>query len=171
MLYFLSDRLSLLMILFLIQHCPICRHCGNRHTRLRRRMGHFGRKINFATGWQSTWRYRNPRAHYAWRKVNKYTNDFLKRRTLTIRAFVNLLINTSLQSTRRHIVCSESGNILIWNRLTEQVIYKQAQPGVVQLAFLEDGAKFFAISRPQSFGGEMPARVTATCITRHIPSK
>ncbi|XP_065202628.1 NACHT and WD repeat domain-containing protein 2 isoform X2 [Planococcus citri] len=70
----------------------------------------------------------------------------------------------------KYIVCSESGNVLIWNRLTEQVVYKEAQPGVVQLEFLEDGSKFFAISRPQLIGTDNPARVTATCITRVIPS-
>lgn len=71
----------------------------------------------------------------------------------------------------RYIVCSESGNILIWNRLTEQVVYKESQPGVVQVKFLEDGTKFFAISKPQTTGTDVPSRVTATCVTRIIPSR
>lgn len=50
------------------------------------------------------------------------------------------------------------------------MVYKEAQPGVVQLELFDDGSKFFAISKPQLTGTDVPARVTATCITRLIPS-
>ncbi|XP_039275654.1 NACHT and WD repeat domain-containing protein 2 [Nilaparvata lugens] len=68
----------------------------------------------------------------------------------------------------RYIISSESGNVLVWNRLTEQVISKQEQPGIKQLTFLEEsGSKIFAISRPS--GAEGQSKVTATGIARTIP--
>lgn len=71
----------------------------------------------------------------------------------------------------RYIACAESGNVIIWNRLTEQVIYKESQPGIVQLTFFDDGRKFFVISAPQMSSNETTGRVSGTCITRNIPSK
>lgn len=71
----------------------------------------------------------------------------------------------------RYIVSSESGNIIIWNRPTEQVLFKELQPGIEQLSFLEDGTKVIAISKPiPPPGADIPAKTTATGIVRTIPS-
>ncbi|XP_046671615.1 NACHT and WD repeat domain-containing protein 2 [Homalodisca vitripennis] len=71
----------------------------------------------------------------------------------------------------KFIISSESGNILIWNRITGQVIFKEEQAGVRQLVFLEEGTKFLAISKPPvPVGQEAPSKTTATGIMRNIPS-
>ncbi|KAG8242196.1 hypothetical protein J6590_071055 [Homalodisca vitripennis] len=71
----------------------------------------------------------------------------------------------------KFIISSESGNILIWNRITGQVIFKEEQAGVRQLVFLEEGTKFLAISKPPvPVGQEAPSKTTATGIVRNIPS-
>lgn len=61
---------------------------------------------------------------------------------------------------------------MIWNRITGQVIFKEEQPGVRQLVFLEEGIKFLAISKPPvPVGQDAPPKTTATGIARNIPSK
>ena len=69
----------------------------------------------------------------------------------------------------RFILSAESGNILVWNRLTEQVLYKEAQPGVKQLILLDNGQRFLAISRPEPVGDG--TRVNASIVMRTIPGK
>ena len=70
----------------------------------------------------------------------------------------------------RYIVSAESGNILIWNRLTEQVLFKEEQPGVKQITLLDDGQRFMAISRRPDAGADV-TRINATIVTRTIPGK
>jgi hypothetical protein len=70
----------------------------------------------------------------------------------------------------RYIVSAESGNILIWNRLTEQVLFKEEQPGVKQITLLDDGQRFMAISRRPDNGADL-TRINATIVTRTIPGK
>nr|CAD7425562.1 unnamed protein product [Timema monikensis] len=53
----------------------------------------------------------------------------------------------------------ESGNVLIWNRLTEQVLFKEEQPGIKQIILLENGMRFLAISRPPSVGEDILSMV------------
>jgi hypothetical protein len=67
-------------------------------------------------------------------------------------------------------VSAESGNILIWNRLTEQVLFKEEQPGVKQITLLDGGQRFLAISRPADSGADV-TRINATIVTRTIPGK
>lgn len=50
----------------------------------------------------------------------------------------------------RYIISSETGKILIWNRVTEQVLSRDSQPGIQQLNFLENGEKFLAVSCPNA---------------------
>ena len=64
---------------------------------------------------------------------------------------------------------AESGNILVWNRLTEQVLFKEEQPGVKQIILLDNGQRFVAISKPEP-AGEV-TRVNACIVTRTIPGK
>lgn len=88
--------------------------------------------------------------------------------------FLFILIDVGLywMYFSRYIISSESGNILIWNRITGQVIFKEEQPGVRQLIFLEEGLRFLAISKPPvPVGQDAPLKTSATGIARNIPSK
>ena len=69
----------------------------------------------------------------------------------------------------RHIISTESGNVLIWNRITEQVLFKEEQSGVRQLTLIEDATKFIAVSRQSNLPGVESTKATATLITRNIP--
>lgn len=46
----------------------------------------------------------------------------------------------------KHIVSSETGKFLIWNRISEQVLYRDDQPGIQQLKFMDGGERVLAIS-------------------------
>lgn len=71
----------------------------------------------------------------------------------------------------RYIISAESGNVLIWNRLTQMVIYKDEQPGIRQLTLMEDGTKVLAISRPNNAPGVDLARVGAAIVVRTVPGE
>lgn len=71
----------------------------------------------------------------------------------------------------KYIISSESGNILIWHRLTQQVIFKDEQPGIRQLTLIENGAKVLTISKPSNPAGTDFVRTTATVCVRHVPGK
>ncbi|XP_039442775.1 NACHT and WD repeat domain-containing protein 2 [Culex pipiens pallens] len=73
----------------------------------------------------------------------------------------------------RYIVSSETGKILIWNRVTEQVLSRDSQPGCMQINFLENGEKFLAVSCPNA-SASMAApgdeqKLLAHAIVRGIP--
>ncbi|CAH1405153.1 unnamed protein product [Nezara viridula] len=70
----------------------------------------------------------------------------------------------------KYIISAESGNLLIWNRITEQVIFKEEQLGIKQLILLEDGTKVLAMSKPAVSGADAPPKSTAYGILRSIPS-
>ena len=65
---------------------------------------------------------------------------------------------------------AESGKILIWNRLTEQGLFKAERAGVRQITLLDGGQRFLAISRPADSGADV-TRINATIVTRTIPGK
>jgi hypothetical protein len=67
-------------------------------------------------------------------------------------------------------VSAESGNVLIWNRVTQKVLFKEGQPNVRQIALLDGGQRFLAISRPSDSGADV-TRINATLVTRTIPGK
>lgn len=67
------------------------------------------------------------------------------------------------------MVSAESGNILIWNRITEQVLFKEEQPDVRQLTLIENSSKFIAISRPKNPAGVENMKTPATLVMRAIP--
>lgn len=66
---------------------------------------------------------------------------------------------------------TESGNVLVWNRITEQVLFKEEQTNVKQLTLIESSSKFLAVSRPNNPAGVENVRTTATLIMRNIPGK
>lgn len=68
----------------------------------------------------------------------------------------------------RYVVSVESGNILIWNRLTENVIFKQEECVVKQLLLDSNSMKFIIVSKPSSSGiGEKTT--LASLVMRTIP--
>lgn len=69
----------------------------------------------------------------------------------------------------KYIISAESGNILIWHRLTQQVVFKDEQPGIRQLTLMEGGTKILAISKPSNPPGVDFVRTVATVCVRHIP--
>lgn len=69
----------------------------------------------------------------------------------------------------RYIVSTESGNILIWNRITEQVLFKEEQQHVRQLMLVENSSKFIAVSRPKNPTGVENMKTSATLFMRTIP--
>lgn len=71
----------------------------------------------------------------------------------------------------RYILSTESGNVIIWNRITEQVLFKEEQSNVKQLTIIENSSKFITISRPNNPAGEESVRTTATLVVRSIPGK
>ncbi|KAJ9592434.1 hypothetical protein L9F63_015850, partial [Diploptera punctata] len=78
-----------------------------------------------------------------------------------------IVTHAAITPDSKYIVSAESGNVLIWNRLTEQVLYKEEQLGVKQIILLDKGQRFVAISKPEPFGDS--SRVNASIITRTIP--
>ncbi|KAK9887312.1 hypothetical protein WA026_021621 [Henosepilachna vigintioctopunctata] len=70
----------------------------------------------------------------------------------------------------RYIVSAESGNLLIWLRMTEMVIFKEEQSGIRQLMLMEGGTKVLSISKPSNPSGTDIVRTTATVCVREIPS-
>lgn len=46
----------------------------------------------------------------------------------------------------KFIVSSETGKLLIWNRISEQVLFRDDQPGIQQIKFVDGGEKILAIS-------------------------
>lgn len=80
-------------------------------------------------------------------------------------------VNNSNNLPFRYIVSIESGNVLVWNRITEQVLFKEEQPNVKQLTLIENSAKFMVVSRPNNPTGVESMRTTATLVMRTIPGK
>ncbi|XP_030746594.1 NACHT and WD repeat domain-containing protein 2 [Sitophilus oryzae] len=70
----------------------------------------------------------------------------------------------------KYIISAETGNILIWLRLTQQVIFKDEQPGIRQLSLIDNGTKILSISKPSNPPGTDFVRTTATVCVREIPS-
>ncbi|XP_059619516.1 NACHT and WD repeat domain-containing protein 2 [Phlebotomus argentipes] len=69
----------------------------------------------------------------------------------------------------RYILSSETGKILIWNRVSEQVLFRDDQPGIQQITFLEGGEKFITVSCPNITSTEDQNRLTAIATVRTIP--
>ncbi|KAL6427737.1 hypothetical protein ACFW04_008880 [Cataglyphis niger] len=80
-----------------------------------------------------------------------------------------IVTHACITQDSRYIVSTESGNVLVWNRITEQVLFKEEQTNVKQLTLIESSSKFLAISRPNNPAGVENMRTTATLIMRNIP--
>lgn len=73
----------------------------------------------------------------------------------------------------KYIISSETGKLIIWNRVTEQVLYKDDQPGIQQIILLEDGEKVLAVSCKEFNSanqlGNEEQKLTAKAIVRSVP--
>uniref|UniRef100_A0A2H8TJ14 Guanine nucleotide-binding protein subunit beta-like protein n=3 Tax=Melanaphis sacchari TaxID=742174 RepID=A0A2H8TJ14_9HEMI len=69
----------------------------------------------------------------------------------------------------KYIVCSESGNLLIWNRILCRVIFKQQQPGIQQIMLLDEATKCLTVSKQEEINVETQQNIDATAIVRSIP--
>ncbi|XP_066257781.1 NACHT and WD repeat domain-containing protein 2 [Euwallacea similis] len=70
----------------------------------------------------------------------------------------------------KYIISAETGNILFWLRLTQQVVFKDEQPGIRQLTLIDGGTKVLAISKPSNPPGTDFLRTTAIVCVREVPS-
>lgn len=59
----------------------------------------------------------------------------------------------------------------MWNRITEQVLFKEEQTNVKQLTLIENSSKFLVVSRPNNPAGVENVRTTATLVMRSIPGR
>lgn len=57
-----------------------------------------------------------------------------------------IVTHAAITADGKYIVSSETGKLLIWNRVSEQVLFRDDQPGIQQIKFLENGEKVLAIS-------------------------
>lgn len=61
--------------------------------------------------------------------------------------------------------------MLLWSRITEQVLFKEGQSDVRQLTLGPDASTFLAVSRPSNPAGVETTRATATLILRSLPGE
>ncbi|KAI9580289.1 NACHT and WD repeat domain-containing protein 2 [Glossina fuscipes] len=74
----------------------------------------------------------------------------------------------------KYIIASETGKFLVWNRVSEQVVYRDDQPGIQQITFMDYGYKVMTVSCPninqkEMKEGEEPNRLMAVTIVRAVP--
>lgn len=69
----------------------------------------------------------------------------------------------------KYIICSESGNLIIWNRILCRVIFKQQQPGIQQILLLDDATKCLTVSKKEEINVETQQNIDATAIVRSVP--
>ncbi|XP_068157619.1 LOW QUALITY PROTEIN: NACHT and WD repeat domain-containing protein 2 [Drosophila tropicalis] len=78
----------------------------------------------------------------------------------------------------RYIISSETGKFLIWNRVSEQVVYRDDQPGIQQITLMDYGYKVLTVSVPNinqrdiiaaAAGADETNRLTAVTTVRSVP--
>lgn len=96
-----------------------------------------------------------------------------------------IVTHAEITSDGKYIISSETGKILVWNRVSEQVLYRDDQPGIQQITFMEKNEKILVVSCPninagatsnanadQDSGTPAPAssaKLTAVATVRTIP--
>lgn len=77
----------------------------------------------------------------------------------------------------KYIVSSETGKVLMWNRVSEQVLFRDDQLGIQQIKYLQNGEKVLVISCKAMTKNKDPAHVAddekaafqALAIVRTVP--
>ncbi|XP_055685545.1 NACHT and WD repeat domain-containing protein 2 [Lutzomyia longipalpis] len=80
-----------------------------------------------------------------------------------------IVTHSEITPDGRYILSSETGKILIWNRVSEQVLFRDDQPGIQQITFLEAGEKFLTVSCPNINSTEDQNKLTGIATVRTIP--
>lgn len=84
-----------------------------------------------------------------------------------------IVTHAEISPNGRYIVSSETGKIIVWNRVTEQVLYKDDQPGIQQITLLEEGEKFLTVSCQQFNSanqlGNEEQKLISKAIVRSLP--
>ncbi|XP_014210635.1 NACHT and WD repeat domain-containing protein 2 [Copidosoma floridanum] len=80
-----------------------------------------------------------------------------------------IVTHASITRDGKYIISTESGNVLIWNRITEQVLFKEEQADVKQLLLVDEDTKFATISRENNPPGVESLKTIATFTLRSIP--
>lgn len=86
-----------------------------------------------------------------------------------------IVTHAEITPDSRYIISSETGKMLVWNRVTEQVLSRDDQPGVQQISLIDNGEKFLTVSCPNinaalASNSADECNLKATAIVRHIPS-
>jgi len=82
----------------------------------------------------------------------------------------------------RYIISSETGKFLVWNRVSEQVVFRDDQPGIQQITLMDYGYKVLTVSVPNinqrdilaaAAGGSADEanRLTAITTMRSVPGE
>jgi WD40 repeat protein len=69
----------------------------------------------------------------------------------------------------KYVICSESGNFIIWNRILCRVVFKQQQSGIQQIMLLDEATKCLTVSKQEEINVETQQNIDATAIVRSIP--
>ncbi|GAB0097357.1 NACHT domain-containing protein [Sergentomyia squamirostris] len=80
-----------------------------------------------------------------------------------------IVTHSEITPDGKYILSSETGKILIWNRVSEQVLFRDDQPGIQQITFLEGGEKFITVSCPNINSTEDQNKLVAIATVRTIP--
>lgn len=94
-----------------------------------------------------------------------------------------IVTHAEVTSDGKYIISSETGKVLIWNRVSEQVIYRDDQPGIQQITFMENNEKVLIVSCANinasaaqqaegdgtAAGGSVPNKLNALATVRPIP--
>ncbi|XP_076047272.1 NACHT and WD repeat domain-containing protein 2 [Oratosquilla oratoria] len=76
-----------------------------------------------------------------------------------------IVTHAEITKDGRHIVATESGNVLIWHVRSQCVIFKKPQKDVHQLLLLDNDTKIVAVSKHESSLGDTSCHL----VTRSIP--
>lgn len=79
----------------------------------------------------------------------------------------------------KYIVSSETGKVLIWDRVSEQVLFRDDQLGIQQIKYLQNGEKVLVISckalskknPAKVLGEDDKAALQAVAIVRTVPGE
>lgn len=87
-----------------------------------------------------------------------------------------IVTHAEITPDSRYIISSETGKLLIWNRITEQVLFRDDQPGIQQITLLDNGDKVLTVSCPKinialASNNADDMTLKSTGIVRHLPSK
>ncbi|XP_026317171.1 NACHT and WD repeat domain-containing protein 2 [Hyposmocoma kahamanoa] len=79
-----------------------------------------------------------------------------------------IVTHAVITPTGENVLTAESGNVVIWDLVEKQVIYKEEQKGVKQLLLLEEGTKFITISM-QGSNDNVDSITVAHIVARTVP--